>query len=76
MESYNYDLSEGMTPKTYNPPLQRNRRRRYEVRKKNEVEVEESIFVTSDRVFQADKESPKLEPTVQARTVADEDIPN
>ena len=75
VESYNYDLSEGMTPKTYNPPLRRNRRRRYEVRKKNEVEVEESIIVTSDRVFQADKESPKLEPTVQPRTVADEDIP-
>ena len=75
VESYNYDLSEGMTPKTYNPPLRRNRRRRYEVRKKNEVELEESIIVTSDRVFQADKESPKLEPTVQPRTVADEDIP-
>ena len=28
VESYNYDLSEGMTPKTYNPPLRRNRRRR------------------------------------------------
>ena len=75
VESYNYDLSEGMTPKTYNPPLRRNRRRRYEVRKKNEVEVKESIIVTSDRVFQADKESPKLEPTVQPRTVADDDIP-
>ena len=75
VESYNYDLSEGMTPKTYNPPLRRNRRRRYEVRIKNEVDVEESITVTSDRVFQADKESPKLEPTVQPRTVADDDIP-
>ena len=75
VESYNYDLSEGMTPKTYNPPLRRNRRQRYEVRKKNEVEVEESIILTSDRVVQADKESQKLEPTVQPRTVADEDIP-
>ena len=75
VESYNYDLSEGMTPKTYTPPLRKNRRRRYEVRKKNEVELEESISVTSDRGFQADKESPKLEPTVQPRTVADEDIP-
>ena len=35
VESYNYDLSKGMTPKTYNPPPRRNRRRRYEVRKKN-----------------------------------------
>ena len=42
---------------------------------KNEVNVEESITVTSDRVFQTDKESPKLEPTVQPRTVADDDIP-
>ena len=42
---------------------------------KNEVDVEESITVTGDRVFQADKESPKLEPTVQPRTVADDDIP-
>ena len=73
VESYNYDLSEGMTPKTYNPPLRRNRRRRYEVRLKNEVDVEESI--TSDRLFQADKESPKLEPTVQPRMVADDDVP-
>ena len=75
VESYNYDLSEGMTPKTYTPPLRKNRRRRYEVRKKNEAELEESISVTSDRGFQADKESPKSEPTVQPRTVADEDIP-
>ena len=68
VESYNYDLSEGMIPKTYNPPLRRNRRRRYEVRKKNEVEVEESIILTSDRVVQANKESQKLEPMVQPRT--------
>ena len=76
VESYNYDLSEGMTPKTYNPPLRRNRRRRYEVRVKSEVDVEESITVTSDRVFQTDRNHPHLEPTVQPRTVADDDIPN
>ena len=75
VESYNYDLSEGMTPKTYNPPLRRNRRRRYEVRKKYEVDVKESFIITSDRVSQADRESPKLEPTIQPRTVADDDIP-
>ena len=75
VESYNYDLSEGMTPETYNPPLRRNQRRGYEVRIKNEVDVKESTTVTSGRVFQADKESPKLEPTVQPRTVADDDIP-
>ena len=74
MERYNYDLSEGMTPKTYTPPLRKNRRRRYEVRKKNETKIEESISVTSDLGFQTDEESPKSEPTVQPRTVADEDI--
>ena len=74
VESYNYDLSEGMTPMTYTPPLRRNRRRRYEVRKTNEAELVESISVTSDRGFQADKESPESEPMVQPRTVVDEDI--
>ena len=62
------------TPKTYTPPLRKNRRRRYEVRKKNETKIEESISVTSDRGFQTDEESPKSEPTVQPRTVDDEDI--
>ena len=42
---------------------------------KNEVDVDESITASSDRVIQAEKESPKLEPTVQPRTVADDDIP-
>ena len=74
VESYNYDLSEGMTPETYTPPLRKNRRRRYDVRKKNEPEIQESISGTSDRGFQTDKESPNSEPTVQPRTVADEDI--
>ena len=75
VESDNYDLSEGMTPEIYTPPLRKNRRRRYEVRKKKEPEIEESISGTSDRGFQTDKESPNSEPTVQPRTVADEDIP-
>ena len=75
VDSYNYDLPEGMTPKTYNPPPRRNRRRRYEARQKYEVGVKESFNNTSDRVFQADQESPKLEPTVQPMTVADDDIP-
>ena len=40
VESYNYDLSEGMTPMTYNPPPPPlRRRRRYEVRRKTEVDV-------------------------------------
>ena len=75
VESFNYDLSEGMTPEIYTPPLRKNWRRRYEVRKKKEPEIEESISGTSDRVFQTDNESPNSEPTVQPRTVADEDIP-
>ena len=74
-ESYNYDLSEGMTPETYTPPLRKNRRRRYEVRKKNGPETEESIDSTSDRGFQTNEDSPNLEPTVQPRMVVDEDIP-
>ena len=49
VESYNFDLSEGMTPETYTPPLRKNRRRRYEVRKKNGPEIEESISGTSDQ---------------------------
>ena len=75
MDSYNYDLPEGMTPKTYNPPLRRNRRRRYEVRKKYEVDIKEPFNNTSDRVFQADQESTNLELLVQPRTVADDGIP-
>ena len=75
LETYNYDLPERMTPKTYTPPLRKNRRRMYEVRKKNETKIEESISVTSDRGFQTDEESPKSEPTVQPMTVDDEDIP-
>ena len=75
MENDNYDLPEGMTPKIYTPPLRKNRRRRYEIRKKKEPEIEESISDTSDRGFQTDKEPPNSEPIVQPRTAADEDIP-
>ena len=75
VENDNYDLPEGMTPEIYTPPIRKNRRRRYEVRKKKEPEIEESISGTSDRGFQTDKESPNSGPTVQPRTVADDDIP-
>ena len=75
VESYNYDLFEGMTPLTYSPPLRKNRRRRYEVRKKIGPEIKESINGTSDRGFQTDEEQPNSEPTVQPGMVADEDIP-
>ena len=39
------------------------------------MDVKESVNNTSDRVFQADQESPKMEPTFQLMTVADDDIP-
>ena len=56
VESYNYDLSEDI----YTPPLRKNRRRRYEVRKKKEPEIEESISSTSDRGRLLMKISPQL----------------
>ena len=71
VESYNYDLSEGMTPKTYTPPLRMNRRRRYEVRKNYETDIEDSICGTIDDGFLTDEESPNSEHMVQPRTVAD-----
>ena len=71
VESCNYDLSEGMTPMTYTPPLRRNRRRRYEVRKKYETDIEDSICGALDDGFRTDEESPNSEHMVQPRTVAD-----
>ena len=71
VESCNYDLSEGMTPMTYTPPLRKNRRRRYEVRKKNETDIEESNCGTIDDGFLTDEESPNSEQMIQPRTVAD-----
>ena len=71
VESCNYDLPEGMTPMTYTPPLRRNRRRRYEVRKKYETDIEGSICGTIDDGFLSDEESPNSEHMVQPRTVAD-----
>ena len=58
VESCNYDLSEGMTPMTYTPPLRRNRRRRYEVRNKYETDIEDSICGTIDDGFLTDEEWP------------------
>ena len=49
--SNNYNLSEGMAPRTYTPPLRRNRRWRYEIRKKYETDIEDSICDTSDDDF-------------------------
>ena len=74
VENYNYDLSEGMTPMTYTPPLRRNRRRRYEVRKTKEADIVESVSVTGNRDFQADMGSPESEPMAQPKTVVDENF--
>ena len=71
VESCNCDLSECMTPRTYTPPLRRNRRRRYEVRKKYETDIEDSICGTIDDGFLTDEESLNSEHMVQPRTVAD-----
>ena len=38
------------------------------------MDVDDSITTNSDRVIQAEMESPKLEPMVQPRTVATDDI--
>ena len=55
----------------YTPPLRRNRRRRYEVRKKYETDIEVSNCDTSDDEFLTDEEWPISEHMVQARMVAD-----
>ena len=75
VESCNYDLSEGMTPKTDTPPLRKNWRRRYEVRKNIGQELQESTSCASELESQTDEESLNSEPTVKPGTVADEDIP-
>ena len=65
-----------MTLITYTPPPRKNRRRRYEDRVKYVPEVQESNCRTSEMGFQTEEESPHLEPSVQPRTDADEDIPS
>ena len=56
---------------TYTPPLRNHRRRRYEVRKKNETDIEESNCGSIDDGFLTDEVSPNSEQMVQPRTVAD-----
>ena len=46
--SNNYNLSEGMAPRTYTPPLRRNHRRRYEIQKRIERDITDYISDTSD----------------------------
>ena len=76
VERYNYDLIEGMTLMTYTPPPRKKRHRRYEDKVIGTPEVQESNCGTSELRFQTEEESPQLEPTLQPRTDADEDIPS
>ena len=75
VERYNYDLIEGMTLMTYTPPPRNTRRRRYEDEIIYAPEVQESNCRTSEMGFQTEEESPQLEPALQPRTDADENIP-
>ena len=61
---------------TYTPPPRKNRRRRYEDNVKYALEVQESNCRTSEMGFQTEEESPQLDPALQPRTDADEDIPS
>ena len=75
VERYNYDLIEGMTLMTYTPPPRKKRHRRYEDKVKCTSEVHELNCGASELGFQTEEESPQLEPALQPRTDADEDIP-
>ena len=67
----NYDLSEGMAPRTYTRPLRRNRRRRYEVQKKNERDIKESISGTSDEGSRTVEDPTSPEQPIESNTADD-----
>ena len=71
VENRDYDFSTDMTRMTYTPPPRRNRRRRYEVRKKYETDIEDSMFDTSDDEFLSEEEWPISEHMIRPRRVAD-----
>ena len=76
VERYNYDLIEGMTLMTYTPPPRKKRHRRYEDKVKCTTEIHEFNWDTSELGFQTKEGSPQLEPMLQPRMDADEDIPS
>ena len=76
VEHYNLDLFEGMTLMTYTPPPRKNRRKGHENNVKYTPEVQESNCRTSEMGFRTEEELPQLDPALQARTDADEDIPS
>ena len=76
VEQYNFDLIEGMTLTTYTPPPRKKRHRRYEDKVKCTPEVQELNCDTSELGFQTEEGSPQLEPMLQPRMDADQDIPS
>ena len=76
VEHYNLDLFEGMTLMTYTPPPRKNQRKWDEKIAKYTPEVQESIRRINEMGFRTDEELPQLDPAVQARPDADEDIPS
>ena len=66
VENCNYDLSEGMTPMQYTPPL----RRRYEVQKKNKRDITESISGTSEEGSRTVEDPTSPEEPVESNTAA------
>ena len=64
--SNNYNLSEGMAPRTYTPPLRRNRRRRYEIQKRNERDITDYISDTSDEGSRTGENPTSLEQPIQS----------
>ena len=69
--SYNYNLSEGMAPSTYTPPLRRNRRRRYAIRKKYETDIEDYFSDTSDEGSRTGENHTSLEQPIQSIMIDD-----
>ena len=60
-----------MAPRTYTCPLRRNRRRRYEVQKKNERDIKESISGTSDEGSRTVEDPTSPEQPIESNTADD-----
>ena len=76
VEHYNLDLFEGITPMAYTPPPRNNRRKGHGNNVKYTPELQESNCRTSEMGFRTEEELPQLDPALQARPDADEDIPS
>ena len=71
VRSNNYNLSEGMAPRTYTPPLRRNRRRRYAIRKKYETDIEDYFSDTSDEGSRTGENPTSPEQPIQSIMIDD-----